>query len=128
MLFTDCFYLFLFWRYLNSSMTSFLSDILLPFTNSNDFNSCTVLHLIRWYDKLGDITKGFWEKAIQFHWTFHGLKRMLNTWKVFFGTRVWAPKPVYRSPKWPGYVTVCRQKEIHIHTYALEPLFQVILF
>ena len=22
------------------------------------------------------------------------------------GTRVWVPKPVYRAPKWPGYVTV----------------------
>ena len=29
-LFTACFYHFLFWRYLNSSMTSFSSDILLP--------------------------------------------------------------------------------------------------
>ena len=38
-LFTTCFYHFLFWRYLNSSMTSFLSDILLPFPNSNDLNS-----------------------------------------------------------------------------------------
>ena len=31
---------FLFWRYLNSSMVSFSSDILLPFPNSNDLNSC----------------------------------------------------------------------------------------
>ena len=22
------------------------------------------------------------------------------------GTRVWVSKPVYRAPKWPGYVTV----------------------
>ena len=34
--FTACFYYFLFERYLNSSMTGFLSDILLPFLNSND--------------------------------------------------------------------------------------------
>ena len=33
-----------------------------------------VLHLIRWYNKPGDITKGFQEKAIQFHGTFNGLK------------------------------------------------------
>ena len=32
--------IFLFWRYLNSSMTRFFSDILLPFLNSNDLNSC----------------------------------------------------------------------------------------
>ena len=38
-LFTACFYHFLFWRYLNSSMTRFSSDILLPFPNSNDLNS-----------------------------------------------------------------------------------------
>ena len=38
-LFTACFYLFLFWRYLNSSMTTFLSDIVLPFPNSNNLNS-----------------------------------------------------------------------------------------
>ena len=34
--FTASFYYFLFERYLNSSMTGFLSDILLPFLNSND--------------------------------------------------------------------------------------------
>ena len=42
-LFTACFYHFLFWKYLNSSMTRFSSDILLPFPNSNDLNSCEVL-------------------------------------------------------------------------------------
>ena len=31
--------IFSFWRYLNSSLTKFLSDILLPFPNSNDLNS-----------------------------------------------------------------------------------------
>ena len=36
---SSLFYHFLFWRYLNSSMTRFLSDILLPFPNSNDLNS-----------------------------------------------------------------------------------------
>ena len=38
-LFTPCFYNFLFRRYLNSNMTSFSSEILLPFPNSNDLNS-----------------------------------------------------------------------------------------
>ena len=38
-LFTACFYHFLFWRYWNSSMTRFSSDILLPFPDSNDLNS-----------------------------------------------------------------------------------------
>ena len=35
-LFTACLYHFLFWRYLNSSMVSFSSDILLPLPISND--------------------------------------------------------------------------------------------
>ena len=30
--------------------------------------------LIRWYNKPGDITKKFWEKAIQFHGIFHRFK------------------------------------------------------
>ena len=38
-LFTAYFYHFMLWRYLNSSMTSFSSDILLLFPNSNDLNS-----------------------------------------------------------------------------------------
>ena len=36
---TTCFYHFLLWIYLNSSMTGFSSGILLPFPNSNDLNS-----------------------------------------------------------------------------------------
>ena len=38
------------------------------------FASRPVSRLIRWYNNPGDITKLFWEKAIQFHGTFHGLK------------------------------------------------------
>ena len=38
------------------------------------FSSRPVSRLIRWYIKPGDLTKEFWEKAIQFHETFHGLK------------------------------------------------------
>ena len=49
MLFTACFYHFLFWRYLNSSMTSFSSEILLPFPNSNHLNSCELAKCtIKW--------------------------------------------------------------------------------
>ena len=33
-----------------------------------------VSHPMRWQNKPGDITKEFWEKANQFHGTFHGLK------------------------------------------------------
>ena len=46
-IFTACFYHFLFWRYLNSSMTSFSSDILLPFPNSNDLNSRGCDHRVK---------------------------------------------------------------------------------
>ena len=38
------------------------------------FASRPVLHLVRWYSKLGDITKEFWQKAIRFHGTVRGLK------------------------------------------------------
>ena len=38
------------------------------------FPSLPVSCLIRGYNKPGDITKEFWEKAIKFHGTFHGLK------------------------------------------------------
>ena len=41
-LFTACFYHFLFLRYLNSSMTWFSSDILPPFLNLDDLNSCVI--------------------------------------------------------------------------------------
>ena len=45
------------------------------------FVSRPVSRLIRWYNKPGDITKEFWEKAIQFHGTFHGLK--ITSWAVW---------------------------------------------
>ena len=38
------------------------------------FVSRTVSRLIKWDNKPGDTAKEFWEKAIQFHGTFHGLK------------------------------------------------------
>ena len=39
----------------------------------------------KWYNTPGDITKEFWEKAIQFHGTFHGLKiKNCKEEKIFF--------------------------------------------
>ena len=38
------------------------------------FASHPLSRLIKWYNKPGDITKKFWEKAIQFQGAFHGLK------------------------------------------------------
>ena len=50
-----CFYHFLFWIYLNSSMTWFSSDTLLPFPNSNGLNSHELSSLIFlvWYHEVG---------------------------------------------------------------------------
>ena len=42
------------------------------------FASRSVLCLIRWYNKPGEITKEFWKKTIQFHRTFHGLCKFEN--------------------------------------------------
>ena len=42
------------------------------FDVKTSFASRPLSRLIRWYNKPGDITKEFWEKAIQFHGTFHG--------------------------------------------------------
>ena len=44
-LFTACFNFFLFWRYLNSSMTYFSVEILLPFPHLIDLNSHVVFKL-----------------------------------------------------------------------------------
>ena len=44
------------------------------FDEKASFTSRPLSRLISWYNKLCDITKEFWEKAIQFHGTFHGLK------------------------------------------------------
>ena len=46
------------------------------------FASRPVSRLIRWFNKPGDITKEFWEKAFQFHGTFHGLK--ITNWSFYF--------------------------------------------
>ena len=44
------------------------------------FASRPVSRLIRWCNKPSDIIKKFWEKAIQFHGTFHRLK--ITNWKM----------------------------------------------
>ena len=47
------------------------------------FASRPVSRLSRWYNKPGDITNEFWEKVIQFHGTFHGLKPVHDrTWDI----------------------------------------------
>ena len=61
--------------------------------------------LIRWYDKPGDLTKEFWEKAIQFHGTFHGLK--ITNWNLIKITIfvIFSIHPIKfflsRVPDWP---------------------------
>ena len=44
------------------------------------FASRPLSHLIWWYNKPGDLAKKFWEEAIQFHGTCHGLK-ITNCWE-----------------------------------------------
>ena len=53
------------------------------FDVKTSFASRPSLRLIRWYNKPGDITKEFWEKAIQLHGTFHELKITNWTFKEF---------------------------------------------
>ena len=49
------------------------------------FASRPLSRLIRWYNRSVDITKEYWEKAIQFHGTFHGLKIIIifMDWKLY---------------------------------------------
>ena len=51
------------------------------------FASRPLSRLIRWYNKPGGITKKFWEKAIQFHGAFHGLK--ITKWYCWMVYREW---------------------------------------
>ena len=54
---------------------SYCFEETIEFDVKASFASRPVSRLIRWYIKPGDdITKEFWEKAIQFLGTFHGLK------------------------------------------------------
>ena len=64
-LFTACFYHFLFWRYLNSSMTSFLSNILVPFPNLNNLSSCAATSSL-----VGIVLHQFLHQQISFFTTF----------------------------------------------------------
>ena len=47
---------------------------MLRFDLKASFASRPMLRLISWYSKPGDITKEYWEKAIQFRGNFHWLK------------------------------------------------------
>ena len=61
------------------------------------FVSRPVSRLIRWYNKPGDITKEFWQKAIQFYGTYHGLK-IANWQRVSrVAEDLWGPKLFHRS-------------------------------
>ena len=51
------------------------------FDEKASFASRPLSRLIRWYNKSSDKTKEVWEKAIQFHRTFHGLK--ITNWRNF---------------------------------------------
>ena len=46
------------------------------------FVSRPLSRLIRWYNKPGDVAKEFWEKAIQFHGTFHGMEITNWVWNL----------------------------------------------
>ena len=67
-LFTACFHHFLFWRYLNSSMTRFSSGILIPFPNLNDLNSCDFPNLCCTF-YLGQIFIRFLSIIFDFYWS-----------------------------------------------------------
>ena len=61
-------------EFVNFNPLSYCLGEIIGFDEKTSFASRPVSHLIRWYNKPGDITKEFWEKAIQFRGTFHGLK------------------------------------------------------
>ena len=53
----------MFWRYLNPSMVIFSSDILLPFPNSNDLNSCESIYCLACICFGIKNGAGWWESA-----------------------------------------------------------------
>ena len=61
------------WNLVTRLMQNFFEERI-GFDINTSFSSRLVSRLIRWYKKPGDITKEFWEKAIQFYGTFRGLK------------------------------------------------------
>ena len=63
----------------------------IAFDAKASLESRPVLRLIRWYNKPGDILKEFWEEAIQFHRTFHGLKITNSTYRIFASTTTPCP-------------------------------------
>ena len=64
----------LFYQFVIFKPLSYCLEETIGFDVKATFASRSVSRLIRWYNKPGGITKEFWEKAIQFHGTFHGLK------------------------------------------------------
>ena len=65
------------------------------------FVSRPLSRLIRWYNKPGDVAKEFWEKAIQFHGTFHGMKITNWVWNLsstIFASVLGTPEKWDRDP------------------------------
>ena len=61
------------------------------------YRSCPMWHLIRWYNKPGDITMEFWEKAIHFHGTFHGLKLQTTEGKFYVMLSLRLPTTLHKK-------------------------------
>ena len=70
------------WQFVIFKPLSYCFEKTIGFDVKASFAICPLSRLIRRYNKPGDITKEFWEKAIQFHETFHGLK-ITNWWYRF---------------------------------------------
>ena len=70
------------WQFVIFKPLSYCFEKTIGFDVKASFASCPPSRLIRRYNKPGGITKEFWEKAIQFHETFHGLK-ITNWWYRF---------------------------------------------
>ena len=97
-LFTACLYHFLFWRYFNSSMVSFLSDILLSFPNLNNLNN----HV---WQKITQNRKSFITQSKHSWWSVLGIstkkKKFNRFYQLFFRTTGLQPKLLIliESPK-----------------------------
>ena len=63
---------------------SYCFEETIGFDVKSSFASRPLSRLIRWNNKPDDITKEFWEKAIQFHGNFHVLK--ITKWEESIST------------------------------------------
>ena len=76
---------------------SYCFEETIGFDVKTSFASRPKSRLIRWYNKAGDMTKEFWEKAIKFHETFYGLK-ITNC--IQFALQSFAPNISNKSAYW----------------------------